>query len=72
MQDITTSSTYRGYTINTGKNNNLPCNTKTLDQLTDSIEHMTLNHSKVLAVRLDIHSEKNSGREVGSENWTVS
>ena len=33
MQKITTSSTYRGYTINTGKNNNLPCNTKTLDQL---------------------------------------
>ena len=62
MQNTTTSSTYHGYTINTGKDNNLPCNTKTLDQLTDSIEHMTLNHSKVLAVRLDLHSEKNSGR----------
>ena len=62
MQNTTTSSTYHGYTINTGKDNNLPCNTKTLDQLTDSIEHMISNHSKVLAVRLDIHSEKNSGR----------
>ena len=70
MQDTTTSSTYRGYTINTGKNNNLPCNTKTLDQLTDNIEHMTLNHSKVLAVRLDIHSEKKSERTLTRRDVT--
>ena len=70
MQDITTSSTYRGYTINTGKDNNLPCNTKTLDQLTDSIEHMISNHSKVLAVRLDIHSERNSERTLTRRDIT--
>ena len=70
MQNTTTSSTYRGYTINTGKDNNLPCNTKTLDQLTDSIEHMISNHSKVLAVRLDIHSERNSERTLTRRDIT--
>ena len=70
MQNTTTSSTYRGYTINTGKDNNLPCNTKTLDQLTDSIEHMISNHSKVLAVRLDIHSEKKSERTLTRRDVT--
>ena len=70
MQNTTTSSTYHGYTINTGKDNNLPCNTKTLDQLTDSIEHMISNHSKVLAVRLDIHSEKKSERTLTRRDVT--
>ena len=70
MQNTTTSSTYRGYTINTGKDNNLPCNTKTLDQLTDSIENMISNHSKVLAVRLDIHSERDSERTLTRRDVT--
>lgn len=62
MPKTTTSNTYRGYTINTGKNNNLPCYTKPLDQIIDAVEYMTDNHTKVLAERLDIHSEKNSDR----------
>ena len=60
MPKTTKSNTYRGYTINTGKNNNLPCSTKCLDQIVDTVEYMTENHSKVLAVRADIHSECNS------------
>ena len=60
MQKTTTSNTYRGYSINTGKDNNLPCSTKCLDQLVDTIEHMSENHSRVLAVRADIHSELDS------------
>ena len=62
MLNTTTSDTYRGYTINTGRNNNLPCYTKPLDQIIDAVEYMTDNHTKVLAERLDIHSEKNSDK----------
>ena len=57
MKETTTESTYRGYNINTGKDNNLPCYTKALDQIIDTLEYMTEHHSKVLVVRLDIHSE---------------
>lgn len=60
MPKTTKSNTYRGYPINTGKDNNLPCSTKCLDQLIDTVEYMTENHSKVLAVRADIHSELDS------------
>ena len=60
MSKTTTSNTYRGYPINTGKDNNLPCSTKCLDQLVDTVEYMSENHSKVLAVRADIHSELDS------------
>lgn len=60
MSKTTTSNTYRGYPINTGKDKNLPCSTKCLDQLVDTVEHMSENHSKVLAVRADIHSELDS------------
>jgi len=60
MPNTTTSNTYRGYTINTGKNNNLPCSTKPLDQIINTVEYMSENHSKVIAVRADIHSECNS------------
>lgn len=60
MQKTTTSNTYRGYYINTGKDNNLPCNTKSLDQLVDTVEYMTENHSRVLAIRADVHSELDS------------
>ena len=60
MQKTTTSNTYRGYSINTGKDNNLPCSTKCLDQLVDTVEYMSENHSRVLAVRADIHSELDS------------
>lgn len=62
MPNTTTSNTYRGYTINTGKNNNLPCKTKPLDQIINTVEYMTDNHSKVLALRADIHSEHDSER----------
>lgn len=60
MPKTTTSNTYRGYSINIGKDNNLPCSTKCLDQLIDTVEYMTENHSKILAVRADIHSELDS------------
>lgn len=60
MQKTTTSNTYRGYSINTGKDNNLPCSTKTLDQLVNTVEYMSENHSKVLAIRADVHSELDS------------
>lgn len=60
MSKTTTSNTYRGYPINTGKDKNLPCSTKCLDQLVDTVEYMSENHSKVLAVRADIHSEQDS------------
>ena len=62
MPNTTTSNTYRGYTINTGKNNNLPCSTKPLDQIINTVEYMTDNHSKVLALRADIHSEQDTER----------
>ena len=58
MPKTTKSNTYRGYPINTGKDNNLSCNTKKLDQVKDTVE-TNENHSKALAARLDIHSEKN-------------
>lgn len=60
MLKTTKSNTYRGYPINTGKDNNLPCSTKCLDQLVDTVEYMSENHSRVLAVRADIHSEQDS------------
>lgn len=62
MTNTTTSNTYRGYSINTGKNNNLPCSTKPLDQIINTVEYMTDNHSKVLALRADIHSEQDTER----------
>ena len=62
MSNTTTSNTYRGYSINTGKNNNLPCSTKPLDQIINTVEYMTDNHSKVLALRADIHSEQDTER----------
>lgn len=60
--NTTTSNEYRGYPINTGTNSDLPCNTTTLDQIIDTTEHMTSNHSKTLAIRLDIHSEQGSDK----------
>lgn len=60
MSKTTTSNTYRGYPINTSKNNNLPCNTKCLDQLVNTVEYMSENHSRILAVRADVHSEQDS------------
>lgn len=62
MLKTTKSNTYRGYPINTGKDNNLPCSTKSLDQLVDTVEYMTENHSRVLAVRADVRSEQDSER----------
>ena len=52
----TSQSTYRGYKINNGKDDNLYCHTKTLDQIIDTAEHMTSRHSRVLSVRLDIQN----------------
>ncbi|WP_165076001.1 MULTISPECIES: inovirus-type Gp2 protein [unclassified Desulfovibrio] len=54
--ETTIEETYRGYRINTGENNNLPCNIKTLDQYIDILEYMEKMHSRVLSVRLDIHT----------------
>lgn len=62
MPKTTTSNTYRGYSINTGKGSNLPCSTKCLDQLIDTVEYMSENHSRVLAVRADVRSEQDSER----------
>ena len=58
--DTTTEETYRGYRINTGENNDLPCNTKTLDQYLDRQEYMEKNHSRTRIVRLDIRSPSES------------
>lgn len=52
----TSSARYRGYPVNTGRNNDLTCNTRTLDQYIDRLEYMVKNHSKTLSVRLDIHT----------------
>lgn len=52
----TIEKTYRGYEINTGENNDLHCNTKTLDQYIDRQEYMEKHHSKTLVVRLDIRT----------------
>lgn len=65
----TSQSTYRGYHINNGKDNNLHCHTKTLDQIIDTAEHMTSKHSRVLSVRLDIQNTTttrmgNNGQEI--------
>ena len=58
--ETTTEEMYRGYRINTGENNNLPCNIKTLDQYFDRLEYMKKMHSRVLSLRLDIHTPINS------------
>lgn len=68
--NTTISNEYRGYAINTGTNNNLPCNTKTLDQIIDATEIMTSNHSKTLAIRLDIHSEQDSDKTLNRRDVT--
>lgn len=60
----TTASTYRGYPVNTGKENNLPVNITTMDQIIDRVEHMTEKHSKVLAVRLDIRADADSAKDL--------
>ena len=71
MSNKTTSSNkYRGYDINTGKDNNLTCNTKTLDQIVDTVECMTKKHSKVLCTRVDIHSEKDSDKIITGRDMT--
>lgn len=70
LSSTTSSSEYRGYAINTGTNNNLPCNTKTLDQIIDTTEYMTSNHSKTLAIRLDIHSEQDSDKTLNRRDVT--
>ena len=68
--NTTTSNEYREYAINTGTNNNLPCNTTTLDQIIDTTECMTSNHSKTLAIRLDIHSEQDSDKTLNRRDVT--
>lgn len=65
----TSQSTYRGYHINNGKDNNLHCHTKTLDQIIDTVELMAAKHSKVFSVRLDIQNTAtgrigNNGQEI--------
>lgn len=69
-RDMTTEKTYRGYPINNGNDNDLPCYTKTLDQIIDTAEHMVSKHSRVLSVRLDIHSERYSDYTLSSEDMT--
>ena len=68
--NTTISNEYRGYTINTGTNNNLPCNTKALDQIIDTTKYMTSNHSKTLAIRLDIHCEQDSDKTLNRRDVT--
>lgn len=68
--NTTISNEYRGYTINTGTNSDLPCNTTTLDQIIDTTEHMTSKHSKALAIRLDIHSEQDSDKTLNRRDVT--
>ena len=68
-KDTTTNGKYRGYTINNGQDGNLHCHTKTLDQIIDTVEHMTAEHSRVLSVRLDIQNTAtgclwNNGQEI--------
>lgn len=53
--NTTTSSTYRGYSINTGSQNDLPCSTKALDTCINILESATREHCKVLVTRLDIN-----------------
>lgn len=68
-KDSTSGNTYKGYTINNGQDGNLHCHTKTLDQLIDTVEHMTAKHSKVLSVRLDIQNTA-TGR-IGSNGQEI-
>ena len=68
-KDTTTGRKYRGYTINNGQDGNLHCHIKTLDQIIDTVEHMTAEHSRVLSVRLDIQNTAigclwNNGQEI--------
>ena len=69
-RDMTKENTHRGYPINNGNDNNLPCYTKTLDQIIDTVEYMVSKHSRVLSVRLDIHSERYSDYTLSSEDMT--
>lgn len=69
-KDMTTEKIYRGYQINNGNDNDLPCYTKTLDQIIDTVEYMVSKHSRVLSVRLDIHSERYSDYALSSEDMT--
>ena len=68
-KDSTSGNTYKGYTINNGQDGNLHCHTKTLDQLIDTVEHMTAKHSKVLSVRIDIQNTA-TGR-IGSNGQEI-
>lgn len=68
-KDTTTNGKYRGYTINNGQDGNLHCHIKTLDQIIDTVEHMTAEHSRVLSVRIDIQNTAagrtgNNGQEI--------
>lgn len=65
-----TGNEFRGYQINSGKDNDLPCYTKTLDQIIDTVEHMVSKHSKVLSVRLDIRSERNRDGTLSGKDMT--
>lgn len=44
----TSGETYRGYSINTGRNRDLPCNEMTLNQFIDRQEYMTKNTQEFL------------------------
>lgn len=71
MSNKTTSSEkYRGYDINVGNDKKLTCNTTTLDQIVDTVEHMTEKHSKALCTRVDIHSEKDSDKIITGRDMT--
>lgn len=54
----TISTIHRGYSINVGRDRNLPCNILTLNQLIAIHKYMLSHHSKVLFVRLDIRSPR--------------
>lgn len=73
MSKTTCKDTYRGYTINNGrrdKTDKLSCNTKTLDQIIDTIEYMTGKHSRVLSIRLDIQNYTNGKKVLISKDIT--
>ncbi len=69
-REMTTEKTYRGYQINNGKDNYLCCHTKTLDQIIDTAKYMTSKHSRVLSVRLDIHSEQCGDNALSNKDMT--
>lgn len=63
-------SEYRGYSLFESEKTKDGFHKKTLDQLIDMAERMAAKHSKVLAIRIDVHSPQGSDTHLTSRDIT--